>query len=345
MIEPQFAHQSLQQYNIEEVLKAFSQVARVSGLASPSPLYSEVGVEAGDDWDLEPNLSLDGLSPITLFYENGVRRKVVACDTSTIKLAEGPFGGVWAIRGAVVEREGDGINLSIYGPFIYLLSPNSVSRIIKLLKNSLGLHDFSIPSMDVAHRVVAGLFEKLLQQHVASKLDKGILLVDGSLTAGPIDSPIKAVSNVIRKSKHYGSGVIAFAKSSKLRLLGQRITSIANGCEPPYLISFRGGIRMKPNHHILGEVYVAHLSKVFFPFRIDVASRDDKNPVRLVEDLLKSDSLVYGYPETLILAHQYSTFNRIDILSMQSSIETATNHKIINHPDIRESLFAPLDNG
>ena len=102
---------------------------------------------------------------------------------------------------------------------------------------------------------------------------------------------------------------------------------------------------MKPNHHILGEVYVAHLSKVFFPFRIDVATRGNINSVSLVEDLLKSDSLVDGYPETLILAHQYSTFNRIDILSMQSSIETITSHRIINYPDIRESLFAPLDNG
>ena len=346
MIEQQFAHQSLQQYSIEELLKAFSQLAYTTApLEHIAPLYGQMGVEDCEDWEIEPNLSLDGLLPVMLSPENGVRRKVVACDTSTVKLAESPSGSVWAVRGAVVERRGRDINLSIYGPFVYLLSPQTVSRVIRVLKHLLGLPDLSIPSMDMAHRVVVGLFEKLIQQHIARRLEGGILLVDGSLTAGPIDSPLKAVSQIIRLSQLHGVGVIAFAKSSKLRMLGIKITSLLQDCEPPYLISFRGGVKVKPNHHILGEVYVAHLSKAFFPFRVDVSTPDGIEPFSLVEDLLVSDSLVYGYPETLILAHQHATFNKIDILSMQSSLENLTNSRIVDYPDIRASLFAPLDRG
>ena len=309
-----------------------------------SPLYQNGLLDEGDEDGFEPVLCLDGLEPIRLSLD-GESCKVVACDTSTIKIAESSVGSVWAIRGAVIERVGRSIKLNIYGPLIYLVSQNTVPRLIKMLKLALGLKDGSIPSMDVAHRVIAGLFEKLLQHMIAQRLDGGILLIDGSLTAGPLDSPLMAVKHVIDRAKSHGRGVIAFAKSSKLRLLGHKITSLLNNYEPPYMIRFRGGFKIKPNHHILGDVYVAHLSKAFFPFRTDIAARDSSEPFRIMEDLLASDSLIYGYPETLILAHQYATFNKIDILGIQSNLEILTNSKIVDYPDVRESIFSPLDRG
>ncbi|MDJ0269837.1 MAG: DNA double-strand break repair nuclease NurA [Aigarchaeota archaeon] len=343
MMQTQLAHQPYHHNQLEQLLKAFSRLspAMAGGLGGGELIAPETLIEPEEE-ELEPHLSLDGLKPIPLKVSEEPRR-VIAVDTSTVKLAEGVNGSIWALRGVVVKRVLSTVELEIFGPIIYQLSKQTLPLIMKTLTSSLGLQGHATPRLEMAHSVVASLFEKMLQLYAASQLDGGILLIDGSLTAGPIDSPLRAVRMVIQVAQQNGIGVVAFAKSSKLRYMGVKITNLLNGSKPPYLVCFKDALRLRPGHYQLGEIYVAHLSRCLFPYRVDVAARDCDEPYRAVEDLLASDSLVYGYPETLILAHQYATFNKTDILGLQVGLENLTGSRIINIPDVRQALFSPLD--
>jgi NurA-like 5'-3' nuclease len=64
-----------------------------------------------------------------------------------------------------------------------------------------------------------------------------------------------------------------------------------------------------------------------------------------LNDLLSSDTMVYGYPETLIIAHQLAKLSRLDVLSIRTALGHAMGLKFVDAPDIRSSLFTPVSTG
>jgi len=344
-LSEQLAHHQDHYNQFEPLLKAFAQAGERStrlldghGLASVSPRspYEECV-------DFDP-LPTQGHFEIMKLDSPGVARRTLACDTSVVKLAEAIQGSVWALRGCIVRRETDRLSIEVVGPFVCALSRETLPYVIKSLLSGYETCRTQTPSLNMAHHVVANLFEKRLQLYAASKLDGGILLADGSLTASPRDSPLSLVREVIEMARTQGQGVLAFAKSSRLRLMGYRITSMLLSHRPPYLVRFPQGLRLRSGHVQLGEILVANLSHTL-SFRLDAAPREGIGPDELVQDLMSSDALIYGYPETLILAHQFATFNAMDILGLRARLESMLDAQLTTHLDARELLFAPLDRG
>ena len=61
-----------------------------------------------------------------------------------------------------------------------------------------------------------------------------------------------------------------------------------------------------------------------------------------VQRLIGNDLILESYPETLRLAHIYSTFTANEVLGIQRLIVQKYGLKIIERPNIRKILFGPF---
>ncbi|MCS7129149.1 MAG: DNA double-strand break repair nuclease NurA [Candidatus Caldarchaeum sp.] len=334
-------HQFPPSSELTSLLKTFSSIAEktVNGLQA-SELLPAYTVEDEDSIDFPVNsLVADSLETIKLKPAEH-RVPVVACDMSTVKVGETVRGSVWAVRGSIVFREGDRVSATVVGPFIYIISAYTASEIVENLMTSLGVHRRSkFLEVSAAPKIVSNLFEKLLQLYAGTVAKGGLLLVDGALTAGPLDSPSTVVEKIVENAVNTGIGAVAFSKSTTLMLLGRNITTLAGTASPPYVIKLsvmKDGTMVVKN----ANIYVARLSSSQTSFRVDVASKTgDEQPFSL---LLSSDKIINGYPETLILAHQLAKLNKLDVLSIRTRLECLTKLKPIQ-TDVRRMLFTPLN--
>ncbi|MCS7110317.1 MAG: DNA double-strand break repair nuclease NurA [Candidatus Caldarchaeum sp.] len=265
---------------------------------------------------------------------------VVACDMSTVKLAETAEGPVWAVRGSIISRTKEEVKAFVVGPFAYTASAANIKNLLATLYTALDINRKQPSfSLSAAPKLVGNLFERILQLHAARFMRGGILLLDGSLTVGPLDSPLEAVSKIVEVAKQQGLGVAAFSKSTTLTLRGRSILSYLADVKPPYLIRI-------PVHDLSrwrvckGTVYVSRLSQGYFPFRVDASSKE--SDAELFNALLSSEPIIYGYPESLILAHQLAKISRFDMISTRASLENLLNIRFIHTAGIRTSLFTPI---
>ncbi len=266
---------------------------------------------------------------------------VVACDMSTVKIAETLRGDVWAVKGSIIMKIEKRFMGTVVGPFVYNVSGNTVSKIIDVLLLSFGVERRRMYlDLNTAPKVISNLFEKVLQLYAATRLNGGLLLLDGALTSGPLDSPPHVVEKIVETVKTFGIGVAAFSKSTTLMLMGRYITSYNDRCKPPYVIKLpierEKGMLFKNC-----SVYVSHLSCSLFPFRVDVASKTSDEEV--FRTLLASENIIYGYPESLILAHQLAKLSRLEVLGLRARIESLNKVKFAPEIDVRSAIFAPLD--
>ncbi|MEM0442609.1 MAG: DNA double-strand break repair nuclease NurA [Candidatus Caldarchaeum sp.] len=333
----QYVHQLTPTQELQDLLKTFSSVAE----ATVKHLHGSerLPLQADDDRpDLHIQLlTADSFQTIPITQSNH-SVPVVACDMSTVKVAETTRGSVWAVRGSIVVRHGSRLTASVVGPFMYNISSYTAARIVDALLASLAVRRKSrFLDVSTAPKIVSNLFEKLIQLYAGTLARDGLLLVDGALTAGPLDSPPAVVERIVETTVGSSYGVIAFSKSTTLMLYGQKITSYADGTPPPYVIKLP---MLKDLVVRNGSVYVARLSSARTPFRVDVVSRTSDEQVFSL--LLSSDNIVNGYPESLILAHHLAKLNRLDVLGISTRLEGLMSIKTSKN-DVRSMLFTPID--
>lgn len=328
---------TIQQHHLQTLLETFTQTAQnsLTGLKNHTVAIETASTDSQED---EFQLDMDGCDAIPL-EPAGVRVPVVACDMSTVKIADSAEGGLWAVRGSIVRKNVSGLEVMLVGPFVYTSSPRNVDMILSSLFDVLGV-DGKTPSFHqtTAPKLVGNLFEKVLQLHASQIIEGGILLLDGALTAGPADSPVEVVARIVESSHRNGLGVAAFSKSTTLTLQGRNILSVAGTMAPPYVVKLPPR-RTERWPVYCGSIYVAHLSPRYFPFRVDVSAADD---IQLLNQLLSSEAIIYGYPESLILAHQLAKLSRLDILSICARLEALHKIKFTQSPSLRSFLFGPL---
>lgn len=331
--------------NFLEVFKAFSKMGLVSmeNLRKVLPTISinGFGHHIGHDVMLE----LDKMASVMTYKlrPSGKMCDVIACDTSVIKLAEGPFGYLVALRGSVIRRKKSrGIQSWIIGPLIFFVSFEDNLPLFTLMSELVNGQPLS-ENFETIHKSISSLLEKWLQRSLASTFSDSILLFDGSLTAGPADNSLQLTRETLTEAERNGNVVLAFSKSTHLSYLGTRITSLVPGLDPPCVIDVSDAVCSSSKIHKLGRILVSHLSRTFFPYRLDVSEREVDDALHAISNLLSSDALIYGYPETLLLAHDYCTFNKLDVLALQKLLKQEFNIEAFDIGDVRSSLFNPLD--
>jgi len=134
---------------------------------------------------------------------------------------------------------------------------------------------------------------------------------------------------------------------TRLRLSGHRLTDLIETCTPPCLLQMEGyPTALSANIRFLGNIYVAKLSQGNCSFRLDIDRKlDHAQAVEATQRLLANDLLTESYPETLRLAHIYSTFTANEVIGIQRFLAQTHGIKTVTRPNIRRLLFGPFGKG
>jgi len=272
---------------------------------------------------------------------------IAAVDTSTIKMGETATGIIIAIRGATVWKQNRNYKYQRFGPLIFHITEENKNTVYNNLERDCfnaqnsGSRQSAPTLMQMPTRL-ASLLERLLQTTAARKMTSGLILFDGSLTSGTIDTPVHRMREILSAARRNQNTVLAFSKATSLRSNGFLITDLLPEKEAPYLLETTG-LRFKPPTVLLGDVYVARLNKANMAFRLDIDHEVPfQNHLEAVEKLLGNDVFRHGYPETLRLAHILCTFTANEVLAMQHFITRRHGIQLVNRPDMHRLLFGPF---
>ncbi|MBS7646764.1 DNA double-strand break repair nuclease NurA [Candidatus Bathyarchaeota archaeon] len=272
---------------------------------------------------------------------------IAAVDTSSIKLGETNKGIIIAIRGTTVWKQAKNYAYLRVGPFIFHITEDNLQEVYNTLLKAYfpeQSHQLSPGFIQIPTRM-ANLLEKWLQASLVKTISNGIILFDGSLTAGTADTPTQQLKEILAAARSMGNTVLAFTKVTTLRFNGCLITEAFPAYKPPCLIEV-ANIKPKPPLTLLGEVYVAKLARGNYAFRLDVDRElPAQKRIEAVERLLGNDLIMQGYPETLRLAHILCTFTANEVIAMQHFIQQRYRLKIIDRPDMHRLLFGPFGKG
>jgi len=284
----------------------------------------------------------------TIPLEHSLDQKpVVAVDVSSIRIGETETGVLCAIRGAIAWKEKSRYKYQRIGPFPFHITEQNKKEIYKLFRShSFETSDTRAPSINNIQARIGNLLERWLQLGICCSAYNSIILWDGSMTAGMADSPVDEVARLLEIARNRLSTVLAFSKNTTLRFSGYKLTDYAEKAEPPCLLQINGFPLSSGPVLLLGDVYVAKLTPGVCSFRLDI---DRKVPrergIEAVQSLLGSDLLVQSYPETLRLAHIFSTFTATEVIGIQRFIAHQYGLKIVTRPNVRRLLFGPFGKG
>jgi len=272
-------------------------------------------------------------------------RPVVAVDVSSIRIGETETGELCAIRGAIVWKEKTRYRYQRIGPFPFHITEQNKKEIQKLFRNNH--FEFSeAPNVINMQARMGNLFERWLQLGISCSAYGTIILWDGSMTAGMVDSPVDEMSRLLETARNRLSTVLAFSKNTNLRFSGYKLTDYAEKAVPPCLLQINGFPVPSGPVILLGDVYVAKLTRGVCSFRLDIDKKVPREQgIGAVQSLLGNEVLVQSYPETLRLAHIYSTFTAIEVIGIQRFIAHQYGLKIVTRPNVRRMLFGPFGKG
>jgi hypothetical protein len=275
---------------------------------------------------------------------------VAAVDTSTIRIGETSTGIVIAVRGANVWKQDRRYRYMRFGPFVFHITDENKKQVYETLERTYFgpplEHGYQgVPTFVQMPTRMASLLERWLQAMAARTMSHGLILFDGSLTAGTPETPTQRMKEILSTARKGDNVVLAFSKVTSLRIDGRLITDQLPQHEPPYLLETEG-LRLKPPTTLLGHVYVARLAKDNLAFRLDIDKEIPAEPrIQAVEKLLGTDLLAQSYPETLRLAHIWCTFTANEVLAIQHLLSRRFGLQIINRPDMHRLLFGPFGRG
>jgi hypothetical protein len=301
----------------------------------------------GDDLPLFTNRRAATTQPIQLeplLHET----TVIAIDVSSIRLGETETGLLCAIRGAIVWKEQGQYKYLRLGPFPFHITEENRRDIYNLFRR----YSFERSKAAMAPALlniptrIGALFERWLQMCISHSCKSSLILWDGSLTAGTADSPVDVVSRLLEIARHRLNSVLAFSKISHLRLRGHRLIDLLGDCQPPCLLEIEESPFRSGPMRLLGDVYIAKLTLGSCSFRLDIdRGMPREQRIEAIETLLGNDSLHQSYPETLRLAHIFSTFTANEVIGIQRYVAQEWGLKIVIRPSIRRLLFGPFGKG
>jgi hypothetical protein len=276
---------------------------------------------------------------------------IIAIDVSSIRLGETDTGILLALRAATAwKQKGAAYRYLRFGPFPIHITDQNQHDILSLFHehtpiqhtNNI-LHQLtSTPDLNQTQTRITALLEKWLQTQIATQAQHSIILLDGNLTTGTNDPP-NALTRLLETARNNHNTTLAMTKITRLRLNGHNITELMQGKPKPCLLQLDGYQTTSAyNMRQMGTIYVAKLNHSPYTFRLDIdANLQTTQAVEAVEHLIGNDLITDGYPETLRLAHIYSTFTANEVIGIQRFLAQAYGIKIVQRPNIRRLLFGP----
>jgi len=274
---------------------------------------------------------------------------VIAVDVSSIRVGETESGVICAVRGAVVWKERKHYRFLRLGPFPFHITEDNWKEIVSFLGHGR-LVNFSTVSpflIEVQSRLSNAL-ERWIQTMVSASVSNSIILLDGSLASGVSNIHLSPLVRILRAARENSNIVLSFSKASTVKFLGRKITDLIVRQKAPCLLEIDERMLSISSKRLrlLGRIYVAKLNNRGYPFRVDIDKALPKEiQIMAVQRLLGNELTFQGYPETLRLAHIFSTFTANDVIGIQRFITKEYGLKVVTWLNIRKALFGPFGTG
>ncbi len=275
-------------------------------------------------------------------------KTIIAIDVSSIKLGETRIGTLLGIRGAIVWKEQNHYRYIRMGPFPFHITQQTENEIRSKFNqtNQIFLQKYTIPQTYFIQSKLTTILERWIQSSIIQTTYNSIILWDGSLLAGSTETPISEMRELLATAKNNKNTVLAFSKMTRLALQGYRLTDLISKHSPPCLLKIQEVIDSIGPMKLMGDIYVVKLTRGNLAFRMDA----DKNlptteVIDAVQHLLGNDLILQSYPETLRLAHIFSTFTATEVLGLQRYISLRSDLKIETRLNLRRLLFGRFGKG
>jgi len=269
-------------------------------------------------------------------------RRIAAIDTSTIKLGELEDGSLCAIRGVCAFLQDHRYRYVRYGPLLFSISSIRAVEDFAELGIAPTMNDLNVECL---LRRVRDTFERWLQFSLNQMLSNAIILLDGSLTSGTLE-PSGELERIINAARQGKNLIIAISKSTRLRIGEKSITGLLEKSKNPCVLDVDEQVVRQFSSHplrFLGRVFVGKLAEPGFPFRMDVDRQANaETMLDGFRELIGTEIVDQGYPETLRLAHILSTFTATDVLALQAFAASSFGIQLIPKTVLRRSLFGPF---
>ena len=273
-------------------------------------------------------------------------QNVVAIDSTELVLGYIPDGFVAAVRAslAIKTPNDNAHHLERHGPFLIAITGENKDELFQTLHRRVyGIATSSTaPTLEKTLDRVRNLFERYLQLETAKTVHESMILLDGSLIGGTVDSPTFFVRKIIDTAGQNTNSIVALSKSTELTLEQSRrnILSLLEVIPGPcYVGDTRDYIRLRHgSERYFGHVYVTRLTTSGETFRIDIPDNTPKPHDEILNSLagLAGD---YGYPEELKLAHMTCVFSAIEVLELQAAAIALHGLVMKEEADIRPKIF------
>ena len=304
-------------------------------------------VDKLDEWELDETVTLRR-QEIKIHEFKGVSKgslPIAAVDTSSIRIGETEHGIVAAYRAVLVICK-DKPRIEKLGPYVLHLTEENKVAIYNHFRKLLGLEtvdEREVPRLSKLVDRIRNAIERVMQRIAASIIKNGIVLWDGSLTGGTVDTPMRVVRKNIEVAHSNGNSVVGVSKRTWLRTVsGKRLIDLLEDVYKPCYVDIHDSIDSKYLSRYLGRVMVAKFSPYGFTFRVDVAPRPDLTPAEVLELLVSNCEMYNGYPEPLRQAHIESYLTADEILGLQSYVAQKYNLVMLKPFDVRKFILSPF---
>ena len=268
--------------------------------------------------------------------------EVIAIDTTNFTLGNIPDGLVGAVRASIITKPSGSTNHSMekYGPYMAAITNQNKETIFKNTYIAIfGKENDSTPPdcYKTLDRIRSWL-ERHLQKEIVKSRKNSLILLDGSLIAGFVGDPTFILKGILSDAAANQNTIVAISKSTGLTLRENmhNILSLLDGVTGPCYISDIKKHITQTQERYLGEVYVAKLTPLGEPFRIDIPK---DSPLSHDEVFTKLAGLAgdYGYPEELKLAHMTCVLSSIEIIELQAA--AIAIHGLSMKEELRPKIF------
>ncbi len=272
----------------------------------------------------------------------------IAIDVSSMRIGETGRGVLVVVRGAIIRNEQRQYRYTRIGPFPFHITEENKNEVLRLPGHErLRGIGAGYPLLLDLQSSLCNAVERWIQMSVAHSALGGIMLWDGTLTAGTAGNPLNVVGQILNTARRNSNVVLSLAKGTSLRYLGRRLTDFVPRDEPPCLFEAENlPLQTYKNMRLLGKVYVAKLAERGYPFRLDI-DRDlpPETRIKAVQRIMGNELIFQGYPESLRLAHIYATFTANDVMGIQRFITEEYGLRVCTRHNVRRMLFGPFGTG
>jgi hypothetical protein len=268
--------------------------------------------------------------------------QVVAIDSTSVTLGQLPDGLVGAVRASIIIKPAGKTSHSLerYGPYLVPVTNQNKDLLYRALYKTVYGKETKIHAPDCFKTLdrVRNLLERHIQLEVAKHYSNSLILIDGSLIGGTVADPRVVMRKIIADSASNGNSIVAISKSTGLTLqqTKRNILSLLDNLHGPCCIGGVKGHITQMKERYLGHIYVARLTPLGEPFRVDIPENTSTPHPEIFAQVagLAGD---YGYPEELRLAHMTCVLSSIEIVELQSA--AIVLHGLTMKEELRPKIF------